>query len=92
MMKKIEQENSKLNKLKLDSLEVWKQTRLLHWLILHSYITGWVGVSIIRPAETEVMVSLLCLCMATRKLSDVSLGTSVTDDDVKKSNKETNDT
>ena len=30
--------------------------------------TGWVGVSIIRPAETEVMVSPLCLCVAARKV------------------------
>ena len=28
--------------------------------------TGWVGVSIMRPAETEVMVFPLCLCVAAR--------------------------
>ena len=30
--------------------------------------TGWVGVSIIRLAETEVIVSPLCLCVAARKI------------------------
>ena len=30
--------------------------------------TGWVGVSRMWPAETEVMVSPLCLCVAARKI------------------------
>ena len=30
--------------------------------------TGWVSVSIIRQAETEVMVSPLCVCVAARKI------------------------
>ena len=57
--------------------------------------TGWVSVSIMWPAETEVMVSPICLvCGSTKKLSDLSLGTRpwyslVVDENVKKRNKQT---
>ena len=55
--------------------------------------TGWVGVSIMWPAETEVMVSpLLCRVWHHVKLSYASLGTRpryslVVDKEVKKPNK-----
>ena len=59
--------------------------------------TGWVGASIMWPAETKVMVFPLCLVCGMQhfKLSDFSLGTRpryslVVDDDVKKRNNQTN--
>ena len=62
----------------------------------HLLPTGWVGASLVRPAETEFMVSQLCLvCGKHVKLSDVSLWTRpryslVVDEDVKKPNKQSN--
>ena len=56
--------------------------------------TAWVAVGIVSPAEADVIVSPLRLCMAERILSDVNLGTHPRDnlvagEDVKKS-KQTN--
>ena len=39
------------------------------------YRLGVCQYTIMWPAETEVMVSLLCICVAGRKMSDVSFGT-----------------
>ena len=58
--------------------------------------TGWVGVSIMRLAETEVMVFLLCLvCGSTYNCQTLCLGARlrhsiVVDEDVKKPTKQTN--
>ena len=57
--------------------------------------TGWVGVSIMWPAETEVMVSQLCLiCGSTSNCQALCFGARpryslVVDEDVKKPNKQT---
>ena len=64
----------------------------------HNWIlpTGWVGVSVMRPAETEVMVSPLCLvsgitlncqtlCLGTRSRHSLNV-----DEDVKKPTYQTN--
>ena len=55
--------------------------------------TGWVSVSIMWPAETEVMVSWFCSVWYQIKLSDIDLGTCtqyspVADVDVKKRSKQ----
>ena len=59
---------------------------------MFSALVFWVGVRIMRPAETKVMVSPLILCVQYVKLSGVSLGTRpreslVAVEDVKKPNK-----
>ena len=36
--------------------------------ILAPASSGWVGVTIMKPVETEVKVSLLCLCVTAGKI------------------------